>query len=279
MVSSKNRNRAIEWLNSKKRDFNEGLSILQSSGYKPGVLRVLAKHGQNGPSAMERLSHHMTTYANMTTGDIADDDAEMHVFGGEESPTVSDGKSVLYAIKLLREGKKQYPDTVTALLQRYAHRYETRSKNETELANLPEDNSEEVVNKRLDIATSINECTDEMERLYPLWARYANEGVEPTIEEVEGSSDKSESEESESEEETGEDDPYSQMSKEELQAQRRSISTKISRAQNMLDYQQEAKGETPNPMLDPVKITKYKAKIERLTIELEKVKLAIAKFG
>lgn len=281
MVSNKNRNRAIEWLNSRTRDFNEGLAILKSTGYKPGVLRVLAKHGPNGPSAMERLAFHIAAYANMTSADIPDDDAELHIFEGKESPTVSDGKSILYAIKLQSEGKKQYTPAVTELLKHYSYCYETRSNNENEMANLPEDNTDEVVNKRLQLADSINECTDEMERLYPLWARYVNDSVEPTLEEIEGSAEQKEDDDSSDEETDGDsdDDRYASMTKEELQREQRSVSTKISRAQNMLDYQQESKGDTPNPLLDPVKITKYKAKIERLTPELEKIRLAIAKFG
>ncbi|MGM9862955.1 MAG: hypothetical protein ACI305_01660, partial [Lepagella sp.] len=48
------RQRAIDWLNG-KRDFSEGISILQESGFKPGVVNKLNRQGEGGPMAASRL--------------------------------------------------------------------------------------------------------------------------------------------------------------------------------------------------------------------------------
>ena len=66
------------------------------------------------------------------------------------------------------------------------------------------------------------------------------------------------------------------VSKAELQKQRKSIVTKISRAKNMLLYQKETKQEQENPITDPKKVAKYQAKIDRLTQELNDIDMQIA---
>ncbi|MDO4755848.1 MAG: hypothetical protein Q4A54_05860, partial [Parabacteroides sp.] len=69
------------------------------------------------------------------------------------------------------------------------------------------------------------------------------------------------------------------LSKEELQKKRKSVATKISRAKNMLEFQQETKGATPDPMPESPKRLKYETKINNLSKELERIDYAIAKLG
>ena len=69
------------------------------------------------------------------------------------------------------------------------------------------------------------------------------------------------------------------VTKEELQKLRKSVATKIGRAKNMLEYQQETKAESPNPMPESPKRVKYETKIANLSRELEQIDYAIAKLG
>ena len=47
----------------------------------------------------------------------------------------------------------------------------------------------------------------------------------------------------------------------------------------MLEYQQETKKDTPDPMPESPKRVKYETKIANLTAELEQIDYAIAKFA
>ena len=67
--------------------------------------------------------------------------------------------------------------------------------------------------------------------------------------------------------------------KEKLQKMRKSVATKILRARNMLEFQQESKADKPNPMPECPKRVKYETKIANLTEELEKIDYAIAALG
>lgn len=284
MVNTAYRNRVIEWLNQKDPDFYKGVELLEAAGFKPGVLRVLRKQGPNGPQTKERLRYQMSEYARSMEQNVpVDSDAELHVFNGVEAPTVhedegaDDKHSIHRAISLMIEGEATYEGNVSKLLKRYSGLYNNRSNAELDLADLPADNDEDTIARRKLLTQVIDDCTDEMERLYPIWQKYTTEGIEPTEEDL--SSEGAEPTDDADDEEEVASSSYDGMSKEELQKLRKSVSTKISRAQNMLLYQTEAKGEVENPLTDPYKIAKYKAKIERLEEDLSAIKMAIAKFG
>lgn len=283
MVNTSFKNRAIEWLNKQKPDFHEGVNLLEQAGFKPGVVRVLRRQGPNGPETMERLRYNILEYArSMENHTPEDTDAELHVFQGQEASTVAedvktDKHSIMYAIRLSEDGEAEYFGNVKTLLNHYSEVYKKRSEAEYELTELPEDNDESIIEQRKQLLASIDECTDELERLYPYWVKYTTEGIEPTEEELEGNTPAEEPAEDDEEEDAA--TSYEGMSKEELQKLRKSVATKISRAQNMLLYQTETKQDVENPLTDPYKITKYNAKIERLSEQLDAIKMAIAKFG
>jgi len=130
------------------------------------------------------------------------------------------------------------------------------------LAELPETNDDMTVEKRRSISEQMKTLSDEMDKLYPQYEAYINEGKVPE-DESEQNPEKSSSD-------------ISSMSKEELQKLRKGVVTKISRAKNMLLYQKESKQEVENPIKDEKKIAKYNAKIERLTAELHDIDMAIA---
>ena len=70
-----------------------------------------------------------------------------------------------------------------------------------------------------------------------------------------------------------------QLTKADLQKKRKSVATKLLRAKNQLEFQQETKADKPNPMPDSPKRVKYETKVENLTKELSEIDYQIAALG
>jgi hypothetical protein len=270
------RQKAIDWLNS-DRDFNAGITLLEESKFKPGVVAKLKRHGVNGPEATKRLkfliSELIKAWA-MTDQEIVEDAPALEI---ETQPEHTDQNSLslVDAYQVLESGEHQYPDTVSQLICRYADAYKQRDILHKKMADMPEDNEETTVAARKELSDQIAALSDEMEFLYPKYAAYSEKGVIPSEEDlILPSSDESK----DTSKDAAEQD-YSKMSKEELQKLRKSVATKIGRAKNMLEFQQESKADAPNPMPECPKRVKYQTKIDNLSEELKKIEYAIAALG
>lgn len=274
------RQKAVDWLNG-TRDFNEGIQTLEESKFKPGVVAKLKKHGVNGPEAMSRLKFLMreliqawampddqlTDNIDPSTGLDADSDTKGH--------NDNEAMKLVEAVKLLDAGEHTFPTNISAVIREYANAYKKRDALHKQLFDMPEDNDEKTMQARAELSDQIAELSDLMEKLYPLYEKYQAEGKDISDEDMKTleSNDKGLGSKK-----TQEVD-YSEFSKEELQKVRKSISTKISRARNMLEYQQEAKAEVTNPMPDCPKRVKYENKIANLSADIEKIDYAIAALG
>lgn len=272
------RQQAIDWWNSKERDFDQGISILESSGFKPGVVRKLKKDGVNGPDAKARIKflirELMKAWA-MSPEELADTDAEQGIIQGKDIRQdklsgENQGESLVVAAEKLELDESSYPESVAAVIREYAGAYKDREKYHRLMADLSEENTPEIVAKRKEFSDLIAGCTDKMEQLYPIFEKYTQTGEVPAPEALKKEEVKPEK--------TTEND-YKSMSKEELQKLRKSVSTKIGRAKNMLEFQQESKAEKPNPMPECPKRVRYTTKIETLSKELTQIDYAIAALG
>lgn len=270
------RQKAIDWLNS-DRDFNAGITLLEESKFKPGVVAKLKRHGVNGPEATKRLkfliSELIKAWA-MTDQEIVEDAPALEI---ETQPEHTDQNSLslVDAYQVLESGEHQYPDTVSQLIRHYADAYKKRDILHKKIADMSEDNEETTVAARKELSDQIAALSDEMEFLYPKYAAYSEKGVIPSEEDlIQPSSDESK----DTSKDAAEQD-YSKMSKEELQKLRKSVATKIGRAKNMLEFQQESKADAPNPMPECPKRVKYQTKIDNLSEELKKIEYAIAALG
>lgn len=275
------RQRAIDWLNS-DRDFNAGILLLEESHFKPGVVAKLKRHGVNGPEAKKRLKFLINELIKawaMSEQELADDAPELGVSSGldleaQEGHSDQDALSLVDAYKALDNNEHPYPETVEQLIRRYADAYKQRDILHKKMAEMPEDNDAETVAARKELSDQIAALSDEMEFLYPKYAAYTEKGEIPAAEDLQQPAD----EDADTGREESEVD-YSSQSKEELQKIRKSVATKIGRARNMLDFQQESKADQPNPMPECPKRVKYETKIANLTKELEKIEYAIAALG
>ena len=284
----KHRQAAIDWLNG-KRDFDAGIKVLEESKFKPGVVAKLKRVGVNGPEAKARLVYLMRSLVQawaMPEGDAADNtDPATGVDANEEMAIHTDSSDayINMAIEKLTVDPEAFPKRIASVIREYADAYKRRDILHKQLADLPEDNGEETVAKRKELSNEIQAKTELMERMYPLYEKFLslNEDItEEDIQSLEHSTDDTEStdekDSSGSESGTGNLDG---RTKEELQKLRKSVATKIGRAKNMLEYQQETKAESPNPMPESPKRVKYETKIANLSRELEQIDYAIAKLG
>ena len=275
MVSKQKREEAINWLNSKSRAFEEGVAILEESGYKPGVVRRLKTIGET-PVNREHLVENIRQYLRHLGQDVEDTDADMGVINGEEPQVLeseNDGQDSLITLadKIEAGEKEDFDAKCGELLITYAKAFRQREQCHRMLLEVPEDNTEENVAKRKEISDDIDRLTDKLERIYPLIKNYIDNGVVPSYEET-----------NEADEENTTDDKTADLdalTKDELKRMLKSAKTKILRKTNMLLYQQETKAEQENPLPECPKRTKYETAIAELQKDVEQLEYAIARKG
>ena len=291
-----NREKAIEWVNG-KRDFNEGIAILKDARFKPGVVGVLERHGSGRNESDERLLYHMRDFIRCYASAEArqDTDLTIGVVDGKELQPDQQPNDEIPSMLSDETGTKLesgvFPEPIAKIIKRFRNAYVERDRLHTEMANLPETNDDETVEKRRRISDRTKELSDEMDKLYPQYAAYIKEGSVPEEETESSSEEDRESSSEEEPESSSEDGPENtpddetkssqsvQESKQQLQKERKSVATKILRARNMLLYQAETKQPKENPMTDVKKVAKYQAKIERLTQELNDIDMKLAALG
>ena len=285
----KHRQAAIDWLNG-KRDFDEGIKVLEESKFKPGVVAKLKRVGAKGPEAKARLIYLMRSLIQawaMPEEEATDNIDPATGVDADEDRTIVTDSSAAYinmAIEKLIVDPEAFPKRIASVIREYADAYKTRDMLHKQLAELPEDNLDETIAKRKALSDEIARKTEMMERMYPLYEKYQRlqEDIsEQDLKSLSKVDDDTQATDEKDSQDTDESmgDSFEDRTKEELQKLRKSVATKIGRAKNMLEYQQETKADAPNPMPESPKRVKYETKIANLTIELEKIDYAIAKKG
>ena len=285
----KHRQAAINWLNG-KRDFDSGIKVLEESKFKPGVVAKLKRVGEKGPEAKARLVYLMRSLVQAWSmpEEVANDNIDPATgVDANEVMTIHTDSSEAYlnmAIEKLTVDPEAFPKNIASVIRDYADAYKQRDALHKQLVALPEDNAEETVARRKELSDAIKAQSELMERLYPLYEKY--QSLQQDISDYDLKSIQAADGDAQSVEDSDNadgsdsaDENLEGKSKEELQKIRKSVATKISRAKNMLEYQQETKAETPNPLPESPKRLKYETKIANLTKELEQIDYAIAKLG
>lgn len=285
----KHRQAAIDWLNG-KRDFDAGIKVLEESNFKPAVVAKLKRVGVNGTEAKARLVYLMRSlvqaWAMPEDAAVDNTDPVTGLDADEDTAIVTDSSDayINQAIEKLMVDPEAYPKRIASVIREYADAYKKRDMLHKQLAELPEDNAGETMAKRKALSDDIAAKTELMERMYPLYEKYQSlqqdisdediQSLEAADDDTQPVEDSDKADDSDST-----DENYEGKTKEELQKIRKSVATKIGRAKNMLEYQQETKAELPNPMPESPKRVKYETKIANLTKELEQIDYAIAKLG
>ncbi len=279
MLTGQYRNAAIDWLNG-KQDFQEGIEILKKAGFKPGVVKRLEMIGKSD-TAQLHLKQNINLYLDFIGREVEDTDAEMGVIKGKQvEELVQDDKKGLSIDDMadkLEKQEAQAPENAKKLIIMYAKFYRKREKAHREMQEVPETNSDENIETRRKCSEIIDSCTTMLEKIYPLVQSYLEQKKIPSDEELSAVAEEPEKKDEEKDE-TDEDD-LDTLTKEELQKRLKSAKTKILRKKNLLEFQQETKGDTPNPLPDCPKRVKYETEIAKLEKEVEALQYAIARKG
>ena len=279
MLTGQYRNAAIDWLNG-KQDFQEGIEILKKAGFKPGVVKRLEMIGKSD-TAQLHLKQNINLYLDFIGREVEDTDAEMGVIKGKQvEELVQDDKKGLSIDDMadkLEKQEAQAPENAKKLIIMYAKFYRKREKAHREMQEVPETNSDENIEARRKCSEIIDSCTTMLEKIYPLVQSYLEQKKVPSDEELSAVAEEPEKKDEEKDE-TDEDD-LNTLTKEELQKRLKSAKTKILRKKNLLEFQQETKGDTPNTLPDCPKRVKYETEIAKLEKEVEALQYAIARKG
>lgn len=277
--------KATKWLKGKK-DFSQGLAILQESGFKPGVIRKLARDGANGPSCRERLEFQMREYVKaFGIREVPDTDPELHVFNGEESPVDTPAETSIISLAHADEkGMSGINNPVARkVINLYAAAYRKREQAMHAMRSTGESNDEETMRKRRVLSNNIDEYTSLMERLYPLYERYKSgadiseqeveKAVKPNIPAEKTAATKSGAAP------TSEGYNLEGKSREELTEMKKNARSRYTKTKNKLLYQKEKKQKVENPMPPGAKRTKLEVRLAKEKKLMDAIDMAIAKFG
>lgn len=276
MLTSQYRQAAADWLKGKK-DYKEGLDILKKSGFKPGVVRRLESIGESDTARMH-LKENIRLYIQFIGKEPEDTDADLGVINGKQPEVLKQEETKNLSIDELAvhfELSSAAPTGTSRAVIQYAKLYRLREKAHREMANVPETNDDEHVDARRKLSDTIDSCTSQMEKLYPVVKDYIDTKKVISNEELDALLNEQEDKEADKKDETS--DEYDAQSKEELQKLLKSAKTKILRKKNLLEYQQETKADKPNPLPDCPKRVKYETEIAKLEKDVEALQYAIAR--
>lgn len=284
---------AIRWLNSKNRDYNQGVMILSRSGYKPVVAGKLGKIGEK-QHTREKLEYEIRQMIKVWYNpndprfeDVDLDDDARHGDDGIQETVPGDVVDCILkdaADEAEKEADEQhYPAAIAKIIYDFADNYKTRSKLHKELQNLGETNSDEVVVKRKTIITSIRALSARMKTLAFFKKRYDTEGVIPSDEELdylyadENSDNDANKDDDDTTDNTG--DNLEGLTVEELKTLKANANTRLCRARNMLKYSSVSKPKdgVENPLPEnSAKRIKYQKKVDAELKLIEKIDIRLA---
>ena len=267
------RQKAIHWLNS-NREFYAGITILEESNFKPGVVRKLRQDGPNHNASDVRLYHLMMQLVNawsMSEEQINDETDPVTGLRADSPVSVESLAPESITRRILNDSDERFRSPlIKEHVALYAKAIRMRERYHVQLGLVPEENDEKTMAQRKRLIQMIDECTDTMEHEWPIIKLYVETGMveqsnKPKVDAVEH-------------QEAINDNPsLDDLSSEELQKMVKNLRIRIVRTKNMLLYQQNTKLEKPNPMPQSPSRVKYEKRLEKLNTELEQALYAIAK--
>ena len=276
------RRAAIKWLKSNK-PFIQGVQILQKSGYKPVLVNKLLRRGEN-PSNRQKLEYEIRIMIKMWNkpDDPIYEDADIEE--GSETVSHEKAKSILDEAEDLNKAEDDeqlYPKVVQKVIYNFSECYKQRDILQKELAELGENNTDDVIAQRKEKVELIKSLSDKIDKLDALYDAYKENGTIPTEEQLNEALTVKPVDKPEEKEASDKEPDLTDMTIEELKKLLKNEQTKMTRAKNQLLYQQNTVPEDKkeNPMPDCPEKVKYTRKVEKLTVWIEKIKYRIAEIG
>lgn len=278
MIEEKFLKQAVDWKNG-KRDFDKGVAILREARFRPAVINKLQKD-RNRPDAHERLLVNMSALISAfcvpETEILQDTDPELHVFEGEEDTTTQEPKAESGILS-----HENDEGNIGLIVKRYADLYRQRDRAFKQLKQVGEANDDASCALRKQLTEQIERVTDDMEKIYPYYQKYAETGEQPSDEDVEVATSSPMSDQATEKTAESDSEPVNldNLSKEDLTKLQYNIAKRIQRTKNKLLYQNENKLEVENPLPEGPKRIKLEKRLTSLEQELEQVKLKIAQLS
>lgn len=284
------REQAIRWLqrDANKRDFAQGLSILERMRFKPLLCRRL-RMNKECPTTVAILTAALRDgvnfYRNPSRPKYADViPAELEV---EESGMHQDVATEAGITVAEKKTSGNYPPNVAKVYKWFADAYNMRDRLHRDLRGIGEGNDAQSMARRKDLATRIDNLSARMDRLYMLREAYHDSGIIPTDEELAELAPNAPAPASPAPVIEGEssstlrkkDEDFASMGRDELMRRIHSMQTAITRKRNMLLYQATSKKAKENPMPLCPRRTKIEAQIRILEEKLYHARSCLAKFG
>jgi hypothetical protein len=277
------RREAIKWLNvePRKRNYTQGVLILQKSGYKPQVAALLARQGEKGWTR-EKLMYCMREMLQVyyTPDDPRFNDEDVDVLN-EQAGESNIREHQVDVSDVEQEGPsyKKWPAPIQRLMRAYAMAFRQREKANRERAALPDTNDEKVIAMRKVYSDIMEQATGRLEKFWALRKRYDEQHTDPTDEEIrailEDNANDNVNDNLNVSEDADED--LTQLDTETLRIRRKSLVTGRTRKENMLKYQTSSRQRRENPMPDCPKRVKLERQIEKLTERISKYDYELAK--
>lgn len=256
---------------ARRKTVDEGLSLLEKTGYKPNVFKNFSENKlrRDIPQKLDRVMRQYLRYPiNPLDPDHADIDGEIPA---EVNVNLQVVKQEIFA----SENNAEYPETVKKVLEAYSNLYKQRSILHKQLKEVTEINLNDEVKKRENIASAILGISHQMDFLWNAFSAYKENGAIPNEDILEKPFDPDATQKEEpvkSDLELAEDLAG-------LKKQNENWRIKISKAENRLIYQSEKKQAKKNPMPNGPKRIALEKRIEKLKAEKLQIEYAIAEKG
>lgn len=262
------RQKAIKWVDDKKRPFKQGLAILQEAGYKPVAVANVAKRGELNNFAADKLAALMYEFIRLwSKPELAARDEEP-----EPEQTPEPEQRTQDEIRTLCD-KQGYPNTVRRAIHEFYGLMEERRKLHAK-ASAIEGNESAQTAERKKLFDHIEAISIRMDFLWAVKTKFEQDKIIPGEDIF-----KSKKEDKDADYENDNVAIPDDATVDELKKLKKNANIKLIRARNMLDFQQVTKAETPNPMPEGPRRAKYEKKVETFLAFIEKIDYKIVELS
>lgn len=281
---SESREKAIAWINSRNRDFTEGLAILQDSKFKPVAVSKVARWGEANKFAKDKLLTLIYEYIGKW---IRPEDPKHNDEDPDETVAAFE-----FPTKLAEEVKAMcdeqgYPVIIRHVVHAFYALHRKRAAMHEQAAAL-EGNTPEVVLERQNLLSGVEAISARLDELWKAKTLYEVDGTVPgadlfeVLPEGEESLITSVETLKEATEKTPESTDYiipDEADLEALKKLKKNTTSKLVKAKNMLDFQKESKQPELAPMPDGPKRAKQEKRVMQLTEFIEKIEYRIVELS
>ena len=281
---SESREKAIAWINSRNRDFTEGLAILQDSKFKPVAVSKVARWGEANKFAKDKLLTLIYEYIGKW---IRPEDPKHNDEDPDETVAAFE-----FPTKLAEEVKaicdeQGYPIIIRHVVHAFYALHRKRAAMHEQAAAL-EGNTPEVVLERQNLLSGVEAISARLDELWKAKTLYEVDGTVPgadlfeVLPEGEESLITSVETLKEATEKTPESTDYiipDEADLEALKKLKKNTTSKLVKAKNMLDFQKESKQPELAPMPDGPKRAKQEKRVMQLTEFIEKIEYRIVELS